>query len=232
MKKRIALPLVAAALMTVSAAFAQPPGGGGPGGGGGFNFTPEMRAKMEKFRKFSENHKNYRTLSTTMRSIVEMDKEAKTKLTKDQAKKIWAAISPWTSKPVMTDAQALALNKQIAGALTMPQLKKMAAVSAEQGRRGGFGGGGGGRPGGGGGFGGGAPGGGGGAPGGGGFGGGGGRPGGGGGGGGRGNFDFSKMPDPKEYNPVNPASYQDSPFSQRMKQRTTEFLTLIKSRAA
>jgi hypothetical protein len=231
MKKRIALPLLAAALMTVSAAFAQPPGGGGaPGGGGGFQMTPELRAKFDKMRKFGENHKNYRTLSMTMRSIVEMDKEAKTKLTKDQAKKIWAAIAPWASKMTMTDAQALAVNKQISGALTMPQLKKMAAVSAEQGRRGGgFGGGGGGRAGGGGGFGGG---------GGGGFGGGGGAAGGGGGagrpggGGGRGNFDPSKMPDPKEYNPLNPNSYQESPFSQRMKTRTNEFLTLIKSRAA
>src|SRR5688572_15589150 len=116
MKKRMALPLLAAALMTVSVAFAQPPGGGGaPGGGGGFQMTPEIRAKFEKMRKFNDNHKNYRTLSTTLRSIVEMDKEAKTKLTKDQAKKIWAAVSPWTSKPVMTDAQALAVNKQLAG---------------------------------------------------------------------------------------------------------------------
>lgn len=230
MKKRIALPLVAAALMTVSAAFAQPPGGGPPGGGGGggFQMTPELRAKFDKMRKFGESHKNYRSLSTTLRSIVEMDKDPKTKLTKDQAKKIWGAVSPWSSKPVMTDAQALAVNKQISGALTLPQLKKMASMSAQMGNRGGRGGGGGGfGGGGGGGFGGGG-----------GQGGGGGRPGGGGGGGfgggggGRGNFDPSKIPDPKEYNPLNPNSYQESPFSQRMKQRLNEFITLIKSRAA
>jgi hypothetical protein len=169
-------------------------------------------------------------------------------LTKDQAKKIKAIVAPWQSKPKMTDDQALKLVKDITGVLSTAQLKKYAALSAQQGR-GGFGGGGGrmggpggGGPGGGGGFGG--PGGGGPPGGGGGFGGpgaggppgGGGRmggPGGGGpGGGGMRNFDMSKMPDPKEYNLLNPASFPDTPFSARQKQRLGEFLTLLKTKSA
>lgn len=202
MKRTLAMPLTLAALLLATAGWAQPPGGGGGAGGGGFQPTPEMRAKMQKWQQWRESHKNIQQLGGTVRSIMEMDKEAATKLTKDQAKKIWAAISPWTSKPTMTDAQAATLNKQITGVLTMPQVKKMAALSAAN-RRGG--GGGGGRPGGGGGA---------------------------GGGGGRGSFDPSKMPDPKEYNPLNVNSYPDTPFSARGKKAVTDFITMLKQRAA
>jgi len=92
------------------------------------NNIPAARAKMEKYQKFRENHKNYQSLQQSMRGIMEMDKEPATKLTKDQAKKIWGFISPWTSKPTMTDAQAGALNKQVTGVLTMAQVKKMASL--------------------------------------------------------------------------------------------------------
>jgi hypothetical protein len=144
-----------------------------------------------------------------------MDKDPTAQLNKDQAKKISAAVKPWANKPVMTDDQALALNKQITGVFSTAQLKKFATM---QGQRGGFGGG---RPGGGGGFGG---------PGGGG--GGGPRPGGPGGGPGGGRFDPSKMPDPKDYNPMNPATYPAGQMNERMKQRHTEFMTVLKTRSA
>lgn len=229
--QKILLPLAAVAFMAGSA-HAQ---GGGPGGGGGGSFManlpPAARAKMDAWRKFNENHKNYRQLGQTMRAIGEMDKDPKTKVTKDQAKKIMAAVQPWSSKPTMTDDQALAVNKKITAALNLTQIKKMATLAQQQPRWGG--GGGGGRPGGGGGFGG--PGGGGPPGGGGGFGGGrpgGGGPGGGGAGGGRGGFDPASMPDPKEYNPLNPATYPSGRMGERQKQRFTEFMTMLKTRAA
>lgn len=209
------LSLVAASFSLGGAAFAQPPGGGG--GPGGFQPTPEMMAAFKKMGAWRDNHKNITNLNQSMRAIMDMDKEPATKLTKDQAKKMWAAVGPWQSKTVMTDEQARGVLKQMTAPLNVTQIKKYAAVQAEQAsRRGGFGGGGrpggGGPPGGGGGFGGG----------------GGGRPGGG-GGGGRG-FDPSRM-QMKEYNPLNVSSYPDF-MKERGGKRTTEFIALLKSRAA
>ena len=207
--------LGAAAAVALCAPFAHAQGGGF-GGGGGMQMTPAMQAKFAAYRKFGDSHKNYRTLTRTLGAVAEMDKDPATKITKPEAQKMLAVIKPWMSKPVMKDDDAKAVNNALAKTLTVPQLKKMAAASARQGGGGGRpGGGGGGRPGGGGG--------------GGGFGGGGqggGRPGGGGG------FDPSKLPDPKEYNPLNVNSYPKSPMSERGKKRVTDFITMLKSRAA
>ena len=181
---------------------------------------------MQAFRKFSESHRNYGQLTRTMRAVMEMDKAPATKITKPEAQKMLAVVKPWMSKPLMKDADAKNVNNALAKTLTVPQLKAMAAASSRQNGRGGGGGGfggGGGRPGGGGGFGGGQ-----GGPG----GGGGGRPGGGGPGGGGGRFDFSKLPDPKEYNPLNVNSYPKSPMSERGKKRVSDFYALLKGRAA
>jgi hypothetical protein len=114
----------------------------------------------------------------------------------------------------MTDDQALALNKQITNVFNQTQLKKFATLQSQRG--GGFGG----RPGGG--MGGPPPGGGGGGP----------RPGGPGGAPGGMRFDPSKMPDPKDYNPLNPSTYPVGQMGDRMKQRTNEFLTILKTRSA
>ncbi|MDX1931042.1 MAG: hypothetical protein SFU56_00405 [Capsulimonadales bacterium] len=226
MIRKTVLTMVAVSALS-GAAFAQ-----GPGGNFMANLPPAAQAKMKAWRTWRDNHKNFQQLTGTLRAITEMDKETSTKLTKDQAKKILTVITPWKSKPTMTDPQARTVMNDIAKVLSPTQIKRYAAIQAE-GRGGMRGGPGGGGPGGGGGFGG--PGGGGPPGGGGGFGGpgGGGRPGGGAGGPGGGrNFDFSKMPDPKEYNPLNPASFPESPMSARNKQRVTEFWNLVKSRAA
>jgi hypothetical protein len=214
----VVLSLTAAAMLS-GVAFAQggPPPGGGGGGFANFmaNLPPEAQAKMKKWQAWRQNHKNIGQLNQTMHAITEMDKDPSTQLKKDQAKKISAAVKPWASKPVMTDDQALALNKQITGVLSTTQLKKFATMQAN--RRSGFGGG---RPGGGGPGGpGGAPGGGPGGP----------RPGGAGGGM---RFDPSKMPDPKDYNPLNPSTYPTGRMGDRMKQTTNEFMTILKTRSA
>jgi len=198
---RFAFPLVAAALLISSGAVrAQggPPGAGGPGGGG-FQMSPEMKKAMDDMKKWRENHKNFQQVGMTVRTVSEFEKDPKTALTGDQAKKIWGLISPWTSKPTMTDAQAKTLNDSVVKVFTVPQIKKLAAAQKEmQGRmRGGMGGG---RPGGGG-AGGGQ---------------GGGRPGGGGG-----MFDPSKMKEmaknmTKEYNPLNTKTYPDTPWKDRI----------------
>lgn len=204
---------LAVALTLSTAALAQGPGG--PGGGGGFQPTPQMKA----WQKFRDNHKNYRTLQQTVYGLAELDKDPKTRLTKVQAKKILAVLTPWRAKPTMTDAQALKLSKDLTAPLTLAQLKKL-ATSREGGNRMGGGRPGGGGPGGPGGGGPGGPGGGGnrtagpGAPG------GGGRPGGG----------FT-MPAPKEYNPVNPATLPFERMRPRAKQRMDQMMATLQARA-
>lgn len=229
-RRAMMLPAMAAAAATLLLApgtvRAQggPPGGGGGPGGGGFQMSPAARAKMNAYRKFNENHRNYREIGFTLRALPDFDKDPKTKISKAQAKQILAVINKWSPKKALTDDQARQANKELTGTFTIAQIKKMATMP-RQGGRGGPGGGGGG-----GGFGGGRPGG-----GGGGFAGGPGgpRPGGGGpGGGGGARFDFSKMPNPKEYNPLNPNTLPQSPMSNRQKERWGQTMKLLKARAA
>ncbi|HEY3414888.1 MAG TPA: hypothetical protein VGM51_17790 [Armatimonadota bacterium] len=183
-------------------AFAQAPGG--------MQMTPAVQAKMKAWQKWNDSHKNIRAVSQTVGAIVEMQKDPKTAFRKAQAKTVLGILKTWRNKPVMSDAQAQKVNKQLAGTFTMAQLKKLASMPQRGGGRG-FGGGGQGgpRPGGPGGFGGGRPG--------------GARP-----GGGRG-FDLSKMPAPREYNPLNPGSIP----MERQRARATERIDgLIKTLSA
>ena len=195
---------VAAAVALAPAALAQ----------GGFQMNPQMQAKFQAWQKWRQNHPHIQSLQQTMIGFREMEKDPKTKLTRDQARKILPVVKAWRNKPTMSDDQALQVTKQLTASLNTAQLKKIA--TAPQFGRGGRGFGGGARPGGGG------PGG----PG-------GGRPGG--PGGGRGGFDPSKMPDPKDYNPLNPDTNpiaQALPqASQRMKQTMAEFIAGLQAAA-
>jgi hypothetical protein len=223
LKSRIILPLTAAVVLlgSVTAAHAQGGPGGAPGGGG-MQMTPEQQARMKQFMKFRESHKNVFQLQTTMRNLADMDKDPKTAVSKDQAKKLLAIMNAWSSKPVMTDAQAQGVNKQVTATMSTAQIKKMAQMAAERGRGGMMGGGGrmggpggGGAPGGGGGrMGGGAPGG----------GGGGGRMGGGGGRGG--SFTL------KDYNPLNAASMPEGRMRDGAKKRLADMKAALTKRAA
>lgn len=200
---------LAAALVFTTGAMAQGPGGGG--------MPPEMQKLMAEFQKMRNSPKG--KLGITLRTLGELDKDPKTKLTKPQATKILGALNPWKAKTTMTQDQAAALNKQITGTFSLAQIKKQATM----GQGGGMGGG---RPGGGGGMGGGRPGGGGGM--------GGGRPGGG-GPGGPGGFDPKKMLDQVKKsanaNPINPMSYPDSPFRQRMVDNGKKLFTTLQNAA-
>jgi uncharacterized membrane protein YgcG len=168
------------------------------------NMPPEVQAKMRAWQKFRETHKNFEYLQQTLAGINEMEKYPTTRLTKDQAKQILAVIKPWRNRPVMTNEQAGQVNKALNKPLTLDQVKKVAtAPNMMRGGRG-FGG----RAGGGG--------------------------GGGAGGGGQrrpGQFDFSKFPDPKEYNPLNPASLPFEQFRPMATQRMNELMKLLEDRA-
>ena len=211
-----ALAIAAGMTLASPAAHAQGPGGGAPGG---FQMTPEMQKQFQAWKTFRDNHKNYSALQQTLTAMGEMDKTPTTKITGAEAKKILPILKSWRSKPVMTDAQALSVNKQITGAMTIPQIKKIATTRMGGGGRrggpggGGPGGGGGQRPGGGGGFGGG----------------GGQRPGGGGPGGAGGGR--MTMGPPKEYNPLNPDSMPER-MRARAKTRIDALTALLKSHAS
>ncbi|MBC7807066.1 MAG: hypothetical protein H7145_13055 [Akkermansiaceae bacterium] len=131
-----ALPL----LLSPMAALAQGPGGGQGGPGGGFQMTPEMRANMDKMRKFRENNKQVFALSQTLRAFDDMETDPKTKFTPAQAKTILAVVNKWKGKPSLTNEQATQINKELTKSLSLPQIKKLAAAAN---RRGGWGGGGG-----------------------------------------------------------------------------------------
>ncbi len=192
----LALLPVAATLLLTAGAQAQ----GGFGGAGGFQPPPAMMAKLQAWRQWRDHHKNVTSLQRTLGALADMEQDPKTRLTKPQAKTILSVLNKWQSKPALTDAQALQVNKQLTNPLNLTQIKKIATAS--QGRGGGFGGGGGGRPGGGGGFGGGRP--------------------GGGGPGGRPAFDPASFPSPRDYNPLNPDTQPMVRARGRAKQRLAQ----------
>jgi hypothetical protein len=201
-------------LITAVAAVAQP-----PPGAGGFQMTPEMQRQREAWRKWREAHEYTFRLTNTLRALIEIDKDPKTKLTPAQAKKILAVLQPYRNKPKMTQDDAKNALKGIKAALNVNQLNAIARIEAERrNRRGGPGGGGMGmRPGGPGGALGGAPG---------------ARPGGAGGrpgGGPGGNF---RMPDPsqmKDFNPFKPDT--STPFGQRSAEMWNQFFNGLQQRA-
>jgi hypothetical protein len=191
---------VLATAFAAGSALAQPPAGMP-------QLTPQqqaqMQAKMKAWRDWNDKHKNIQAVGRTLRGIEELQKDPKTKLNKKQAQSVLGVLKTWRNKPTMTDAQALQVNKQLTASLSLTQIKKLATMSQRR------------RPGGGAGMG---------AP----------RTGNGGQGpsGGPGRmprFDPSKMPGPKDYNPLNPKTL---PF-ERMRPRATESLdALMKSLAA
>jgi hypothetical protein len=176
----------------------------GPPGG----MPPEFQKMMGEFQKMRNSPKG--KLGTTLRALGEFNGDPKTKLTKPQATKILGLLTPWKPKTGMSQDEAAALNKQITGTFTLAQIKKQATMGAQGGM-----GGGGGRPGGGMG---------------------GGRPGGGMGGPGGGG-----MPDPKKMmeglkksqaaNPINPMSYPESPWRQRMVDNMNKLFGALQSAA-
>ena len=212
--KKLALPLAAVLLLTISGAVRAQ--GGPPGGGGGP--SPEMMAMFKKFGEWRIKNANLANMGQTIGMLAEFEKDTKTALTKDQAKKIKAAVAPWKTKPIMTDENAKELIKTIGKTMTVAQATKSAQLSKEAlARRGQFGGGGGGgRPGGGG------------APG-----GGGGRPGGGGGMGGMDPAAMKKRFDTmmKGYNPLNFSTVPDSPMKERVTKPVKDGLAAVEAKA-
>jgi len=190
---RTILSTLAVTALCVSVVSAQAPGG--------VQMTPEMQSRMKAWAKFRDTHKNISSLQQTLFGLSELEKDPKTKLTKSQAKTILGVLQPWRKKPVMTDAQALKLNKQITGTLTQSQLKKIVAAPRIGQRSGGMR-----RP-----------------------------PEGAPGAGTRGDrprqFDPSKFPMPKEYNPLNPDTIAQERMRTMAKQRMNELTKLLTARA-
>jgi polyhydroxyalkanoate synthesis regulator phasin len=186
------------------------------GGMGGFQMPPELTKAMDKMRTA---RKNRMMIGRTVRAIAELNKDPKTALTKDQAKKVTAVLDKWAAKPDMTEDQAKQVSKELTAPLStnISQIKKLAVEMQANNRMGG--GGGGGRPGGGGGMGGGRPG------------------GGGAAGGGMPAFDpkaiARRIEDglKKPYNPMNPGTWGDDQWVQRMKDSYGNAVKDIKAKA-
>jgi len=170
-----------------------------------FNLTPQqqaqLQAKRKAWEKWRDGHKNVTALGQTMMGFAALETDPKTALTKDQAKKIVPILKTWRTKKAISNEQALSVNKALTAPLTDAQLKRIATAR-------GFGRGG---PG----FGGGA------------------RMGGGNrqGDGNRPRFDISKMPDPKDYNPLNPDTLPFEGMRAQAKQRMDKLIADLSKRA-
>lgn len=167
-----------------------------------FNLTPQqqaqIQAKRKAWEKWRENNKHVSALTQTLMGFAILEGNPKTALTKDQARKIVPILKEWRRRKVMTNEQALKVNRQLTAALTDAQLKKI-ATAPRTGRGGGMGGG---------------------------------RMGGGNGQGGqRPRFDPSKMPDPKDYNPLNPETLPFEGMRTQAIQRTDKMIKDLTARA-
>jgi hypothetical protein len=104
--------------MAPSMLWAQMPGRplGGPGGPrGAMRNNPKMR------------------LGRLIRGIGELEKGKKAALTKAQAKKIVAVVTPWKKKPKMTESEAQSLYTKVSAILTAKQKEELASSAPDRG---------------------------------------------------------------------------------------------------
>ncbi len=66
-------------------------------------------------------HPNIRAVQRMLGGLHMLERDPKLKLTKPQAKSVLAVLNAWRAKPVMTNAQAGAVNKQLTASLTQAQ---------------------------------------------------------------------------------------------------------------
>jgi hypothetical protein len=117
---------------------------GGPMGGGGRPaLSPELQKKMEAWRAWGQTHQYVSALRQTVRGLGRLDADPKTALNKVQAKKLLAIIKANNTKPVLTDEQSKKVNEQLIAVLTPAQVPVL--TMRRGGGPGGPGGGGGGR---------------------------------------------------------------------------------------
>jgi len=110
------LAVVIAATMIIPACVSAQSGGGRPGG---MRNNPKSR------------------LSSLIRNIGELEKARKTPLSKDQAKKIVAGVTPWQKKPRMTETEAKGLYMKLNAVLTTKQKNELDKMAAQNRRFGG-----------------------------------------------------------------------------------------------
>ncbi len=154
-------------------------------GFGGGGMPPDIAKKIKAWQKFGDDHKKLMALGDQVYQIGELSKESGYEMDKKQATSALKTINQFKAKTSLSEDEAGTISKQLTGALSAKQIKKMTTIETPRQKMqkaragGGMGGGGGARP-------------------------------AGGGAGGAGGF---KFPDPpaKGWNPLNPDSL---PFEQ------------------
>jgi len=120
MKRKWLAVAVAVSMVVPACVWAQAPGGFG-GGGSAMRNSPKRR------------------LTGLVRNIGELEKARKAPLSKDQAKKVVAAIKPWQTRPKMTEDEAKGLYMKINAVLTTKQKNELDKMAAQNRRFGGGG---------------------------------------------------------------------------------------------
>ncbi len=113
-------------------------GGPPPNGPGGP--PPGMMAQFGAWNKWRMSHSHVEEVSRTLRGVEDLElghpnrggavgasPNASTQLSAPQARKMLAVLQPWRAKPVMTDAQAATVGKQLLSLLDPAQKAALAA---------------------------------------------------------------------------------------------------------
>ncbi|HOJ20701.1 MAG TPA: hypothetical protein PLY56_04145 [Armatimonadota bacterium] len=97
--------------------------------------SPEMRQRMEQFRKFREEHKYTFQLTDTIVALGELEKQNRHALTPAQAKKVNAVLAKVRKQPKLTQEQAKQALKEVKAPLTERQLTEVGKITKEMSER-------------------------------------------------------------------------------------------------
>ena len=122
MLRLVGLVLAITAIAASSRSYAQNP----------FNLTPQqqeqLQAKRKAWEKWRANNKHVTAVGQTVMGFGTLEEDPKTALTKDQARKILPVLKSWRNKKVMSNDDALKVNRSLTAPLTDAQLKKIASA--------------------------------------------------------------------------------------------------------
>ena len=100
-------------------------------------FAVTVLAQQQGGGQFSAMREKYKytfQLTTMVRHIEEINKDKKYTLTSAQAKKVLAILTPWRSKPKMTQDQAKTVARNLKKVFTAAQLNAMARIKPHSGQ--------------------------------------------------------------------------------------------------
>lgn len=97
--------------------------------------SPEMRQRMEQFRKFREEHKYTFQLTDTVVALGELEKQNRHALTPAQARKVNTVLARVRKQPKLTQEQAKQALKDLKAPLSERQLTEIGKITKQMSER-------------------------------------------------------------------------------------------------